>query len=511
MQQATQEDLFELDRIKDFQRGYVYFLTSFQTLVASFIQFLLSGNISEQNKRDLLPYRKALDLELNHCHKQIKDIIFNLDERHMQPLVKKEYSRHFQGGYVDGPRTEFVQFHMIFEMLRNFTMDSRASWLEIKRSITEGKFTDPVFRDDSLLHFRINAALDKLECIAIFLKRMAFILGIDNYSQILETRNIKAKFRDNVIYKLSSVFSDNLYADPRTATEDSSGPFAQNSQFTAPVPEAPNRTPLSSVKENAKPSEVIPEASVKIQKKAPDGSANYIQAFGKYSWNSDQHYFFRYEVDKYQTERALFNQTISMDIHLGADEQMLRSELIKTLSSIRHKSKSSEEYENAYLKFLDSFFDFIENIVIMNLGIPNQLKWVFIFHIGPSHFYMIAKKFLMEVNTGYLHVKSLDGKKVSRLIPGEVVKKHVIDYWNRVILPNVGEEKNNLALLKRIIEVVSDKYKEASAHAMTEYDKLPEEIRSSKKIDELFRENMNHWIGAANIIVFKRFVKNKSI
>ena len=124
---------------------------------------------------------------------------------------------------------------------------------------------------------------------------------------------------------------------------------------------------------------------------------------------------------------------------------------------------------------------------------------------------MVAKKFLMEVNTGYLHVQSTDGKKVTRIIPGEVVKKHVIDYWTKIILPNVGEEKNNLALLKRIAEVVSEKYKEASARAMLEYEKLSPEIKASKRIDELFRENMNHWMGAANIIVFKRFVKNKSI
>ena len=142
MHQATQEEIAELEAIRDFKKGYVYFLSSFQSLVASFIQFLTSGSISEQNKRDLLPYRKALDQELNNSQKQIKDIIFNLDEKHMYPMVKKEYSRYFQGGYADGPRTDYVQFHLIFEMLRNFTIDSRASWTEIKKSILSGAFHD---------------------------------------------------------------------------------------------------------------------------------------------------------------------------------------------------------------------------------------------------------------------------------------------------------------------------------------------------------------------------------
>jgi hypothetical protein len=501
MRPGAQEDIQELEAIKDFKRGYVYFLSSFQSLIASFIQYLAAGTISEQNKRDLLPFRKALDQELNNSQKRMKDIIFNLDEKHMYPMVKKEYSRYFQGGYVDGPRTDYVQFHLIFEMLRTFTMDSKLSWAEIKKSITEGKFNDQVFKEDSLLNFRINAALEKLEVIRIFLKRMAFILAIENIHQILDVRSTKPKFRENIQYKLSAIFNENLYDTSVNTTEENHGPIpGVTIDEHVKMLEPPKRT----VKTEDK-------SSTKDEKKLTDGSANFIQAYGRYSWNSDQHYLFRYETEKYLTEKAFFKQTISMEIHLGADEQVLRSELIKSMSSIKRKLKSAEEYEIEYLTFLNNFFDFIENIIIMNLGIPNQLKWVFLFHIGPSHFYMIAKKFLMEVNTGFLHVQSLDGKKVTRVIPGEVVKKHVIDYWNKVILPNVGDEKNNLALLKRIADVVSEKYKEASARATAEYDKLPDHIKASKRIDELFRENMNHWMGAANIIVFKRFVKNKSL
>ncbi len=499
MQDATYEDKAELEAIRDFQKGYVYFLTSLQILVTSFLQYLTAGTISEQNKRDLLPYRKALDQELNKSQKQIKDIIFNLDEKHMYPMVKKEYSRYFQGGYADGPRTDFVQFNLIFEMLRNYTIDARNSWNDIKHAVSTGTFHDNVFRDESLMSFRILPALEKVDMLGIFVKRMAFVLGIENYNSILESRNSRPKFREGVQYKLSSVFAENLYTAKVEDRAEDSGPIPgfESDQIV--------RAKTSANVKKATPTEP------KAEKKPQDEIINFIQAYGKYSWNSDQHYFFRFEVEKYLSEKAFFKQTISMDTHLGADEQMLRSELIKSLSSIKRKNKSSDEYEIEYLTFLNNFFDFIENIIIMNLGIPNQLKWVFLFHIGPSHFYMIAKKFLMEVNTGYLHVQSVDGKKVTRIIPGEVVKKHVIDYWNKIILPNVGEEKNNLALLKRIAEVVADKYKEASARAMSEYEKLPAEVKANRRIDEIFRENMNHWMGAANLIVFKRFVKNKSI
>jgi hypothetical protein len=42
---------------------------------------------------------------------------------------------------------------------------------------------------------------------------------------------------------------------------------------------------------------------------------------------------------------------------------------------------------------------------------------------------------------------------------------------------------------------------------MKEYDKLSPEIKNSKPKVQLFREMMSEWMGAANIIVFKRFLK----
>ncbi len=52
-----------------------------------------------------------------------------------------------------------------------------------------------------------------------------------------------------------------------------------------------------------------------------------------------------------------------MDLHLGADEQVLRSEMIRSLTSAEKKSKSATDIEIEYLSFLNSFFGFCENIV----------------------------------------------------------------------------------------------------------------------------------------------------
>ncbi len=120
MLEATQEEDLELKKIADFRKGYQYFISGFQTLIAGFLQFVSSGAISESNKRDLLPYRKAIDHELEKAQKKLKEISVNLDEKHMYVLVKKEYSRYFTRNVGEANREDFVQFHITFEMLRFF-------------------------------------------------------------------------------------------------------------------------------------------------------------------------------------------------------------------------------------------------------------------------------------------------------------------------------------------------------------------------------------------------------
>ncbi|TGL39100.1 hypothetical protein [Leptospira perdikensis] len=484
----------ELDLLTDFKKGYVYFLTGFQNLVGSFLQFLSTG-LTEANKREILSFRKNLDQELDKSQKKIKEIIFNLDEKHMYAQVRKEYSRYFSRNLDEVSRDDYVQFHLIFEMLRYFYIETKEGWVFLRDAVSNAKFSDSDFQTNALLNYRILPALERLNQLEIFLKRMSFILQIDNPNYLSEYKPTKPKFRDRVVYRLSTIFDENLYDKPASLEPEDSGIVY-------------------------KADEVIQKANVDSDKKKEwanqkaklkeEGATNYIQAYGKYTWNSDQHYFFRYELDKYLAEKALFKTAISMDLHLGADEQVLRAELIRSLTSTEKKNKSADDFEVEYQNFLKQFFLFCENIILMNMMIPNQVKYVFLFHLGPSHFYMIAKKFLMEVNTGYIHARGTDGKKVIRTIPGEYVKKHVIDYWNEIILPNVGEEKNNLALLKKLTEMIEEKYKEISKLTIQKYDELDEEIKNSKPRDLIFREHMNEWMGAANIIIFKRFVKNKS-
>ncbi|WCL50113.1 hypothetical protein [Leptospira sp. GIMC2001] len=478
----------DLKSISEFKKGYPHFLTQFQNLASSLLNFLSSGGVTEATKKELLPFRKQIDQEIIKTIQIAKDLNLELDEKHLLPIAKKMLVQYFQDGAPDVHRIEFVIFHKSFESLREFYIVGKESWNVIKHAVLSAHISDENFKSEAILEYRVIPVLKKLESLKILLTRMAYMLKIEDQDKIFSTKYTKPQYNESSNYKLSGVFQEGLYT-----LEEETDDFL-------PSFSSPQESSQSSTNEKVSVKEVIKQRELKSQD-------NILNTSGKMSWNSNQHYYFRYEPQEYEEERNLFQSVINMDIHMGADEKALRSELIRSLTSRAKNQRSAMELELEYYSFLNRFFQFCRDILMMSIGIPESLKYLFFYHIGAQHFYMIVRKFLQEANTGYLHIRSSDGKKVSKVLPNEILKKLVIDYWKIEILPFISEDANNLAALKKIIEFVDQKYKVVSQHAMLEYENLPDDIRRSKPKVQLFREHMNQWMGAANIIVFKRFLK----
>jgi hypothetical protein len=416
-----------------------------------------------------------------------KDLLLEIDEKHLAPAAKKDLASYFKDGFQEQQRIDYIMFHKIFEALRYFYLQAKESWTSIQYTVLAANLTDENFKTEAILEYRIIPVIDKLDSLKILLERMAIVLSIKDVHLMFKAKECKPEYSDKQVYKLSSVFQNGLQ---RLMDEDLLPTY-----ILPPTEPEEKHQPRTSSIEPKKP----------VEKKLP--GANTINTAGKMSWNNNQHYFFRYEPDKLEEERQLFKSVINLDTHLGADEKTLRAEMLRSMTSKLSNSKSPEQHEEKYRTFLDSFFEFCRSILVLGMGIPEPLKFLFFYHIGPNHFYLVVRKFLQEANTGYLHIRSNDRKTVTRVLPSEIIKKQVIAFWNREIIPYVGDEKNNLGALKKIIEIVDAKYKEVSLHAIQEYDALPLAIRNSKPRVQIFRERMNTWMGAANIIVFKRFLK----
>lgn len=505
MRLPQQNENENISKITVFRRGYISYLNSFLNLANGLMNYLSSGNVSEQSKRELIPFRKDIDQNIIRTTKLAKDLILELDDKHMVPASKKEIPVHFRDAREDTHRLAFVSFYKTFESLRNFHNVSKEAWTNIQYTVLSANLTDQNFKSDAILQFRVLPILDSLESLKIFLERMAKILAIQEPHLIFKQKRTEPVYSESGEYKLSSVFREGLQ---KSMEEDLIPEFDLTGTETLNQAGSFDRDMFADEKDPKKENSNDDKSVVTITRKViPSKIQNSISTGGNFPWNSNQHYYFRYEQAKYEDELKYFVNVINMDTHLGADSAALRKEMIRNMTSRSMKNKSSEELEGEYYIFLDHFFEFCRNILLMGMGVPDTLKYLFFFHIGPSHFYMIVKKFLQEANTGYLHVRSQDGKKVSRLLPGEIIKKHVISFWLREIMPNVGDEKNNLSALKKIIEIVDLKYKEVSQYAIREFDALAPDEKMNKPRVQIFREKMNLWMGAANIIVFKRFLK----
>lgn len=502
-----------LDEISVFRRGYSHYVQQVQNTTTSILNFLSSGAVTEAQKKELIPIRKELDRCLLDVIQKSKDLIVHLDEKHLVPESKRDLPFFFTDGVVDSNRIDFISFWKIFEKLKEFYRLSKDSYRNIQSLILTANFNDHKFKSETLLSHRILPALNMIEKLRYFLERMAVILGIPDSESAINSnsRKIQPKYNPNQEYRLSSVFQEGI---KRTSHEEFNPDYDSLLNSSTPQNSEPVSTTsqsslekdwMDSIELNSfskKPEEVI--ASYKSQTHKQN---HVLNTSGKLPWNSNSHYYFRYDPDKLEEERKYFQLVIAMDTHLGAEESARRQEMIRSITSKQMKKKTPQELEGEYMIFLDNFYDFCRNILLMGMGIPENLKYLFFYHIGPQHFYMIVRKFMQEANTGYIHVRSQDGKKVAKFLPSEILKKHVITYWIREILPHVGEEKNSYSALKKIIEIVEVKYKEVCQHAIKEFDALPPEIKNSKPREQIFREKMNTWMGAANIIVFKRFLK----
>lgn len=481
----------DLNKISEFKRGYASYLESMNTLIVGIISFLGSASLTEVTKKDLVPIRRLVDAELQALSQKTKKLIMEVDSKHLEPIARKDFYSLFPNIDVDSLRIEFIVLFKTFEHFRNYYIESDAAWKSIRSTIHTSNFVDKSFQMDTLIGYRINPGIEKLECLRVMLLRMAVLLEIPFPAKIFERKENNPNFNPNSTYRLSSLFQINLGEGEAGKVHD----FDLSSDSNNPS----SSSPAQKFQSKSNFDKVVVDAP------------NVLNAGGKYPWNSNSHYYMRYEEPQYLEERALYSQTIKIDTHIGAEESKLKSELIRSLSSKEHKSKTKDDIEREYSEFMMHFFQFCSDITMMNINMPSNMKILFLFHLGPPHFYMLAKKFLLEANTGYLHVRSADGKKVTRILPVETVKKNVIDFWKQIVLPGVGEEKNNLVLLKKITEKVETRYKEISLLAIKQYDMLPAAVKLQKSRTTIFREKMNEWMGATNIIVFKRFMKNEYV
>lgn len=476
-------DIEELRKIEPFKKGYAAFVDS-QALHARAAQQILGSSVfTPEEKRilaDVLPLIDKLLLEIGNASRQLQ---LQLSATTLVKESQRDYHAFFKGDILEH-QLSFVTFLKTFILLAKYSRALTDSWKKIRELVTAAKLSENSEFRKQLLQFRVGPVLQDLESLRIFVQRMGHILGCTK--DPMATRDISslATYREDTSYQLSSVFSESLKRHGDGAT-----------------PEDWEHVGAAAVLSRAQPAAVTPIVAAPEQHR--------LNAGGTQSWNQNAHYFFSYDPRQLEADRTRLSNIVHIDMHMGADQDMVRSERILKYTRKLVQQEVHGNVEEEYKSFLLTFFNLVIELTCLNLAMPPKLRDLFLFHLGPQSFYYLTRRFLQELDTGTIHRRS--GRSVmEKFVPAELVKKTLLEWWQSRILPTVGADRDDPGQYRAILKATKDTYDRLSAKAMAEYDDLPEAARAGRPRAEIVRENLNRWLGPTNIIVFRRFLKSDS-
>lgn len=470
----------DLRKIEPFKKGYAAFVDS-QALHARAAQQVLGSSVfTPEEKRilvDVLPQIDKLLLEIGNASRQLQ---LQLSATTLQKESQRDYHAFFKGDILEH-QLSFVTFLKTFILLSKYSRVLTDSWKKIREMVTSAKLSENSEFRKQLLQFRVGPVLQDLESLRIFVQRMAYILGCTKDPSTTRDISSLATYREDKVYQLSSVFSASLKRDG----EPDKGEW--------------EHLGAAAVLNRAQPVTAAPAAAVVEQHR--------LNAGGTQSWNQNAHYFFSYDPRQLEADRSRLSNIVHIDMHMGADQDMVRSERILKYTRKLVQQEVHGNVEEEYKSFLLTFFNLVIELTCLNLAIPPKLRDLFLFHLGPQSFYYLTRRFLQELDTGTIHRRS--GRSVmEKFVPAELVKKTLLEWWQSRILPTVGAERDDPGQYRAILKATKDTYDRLSAKAMAEYEALPETARAERPRAEIVRENLNRWLGPTNIIVFRRFLKS---
>ena len=491
----TPDDQHELEKLTIFKNGYQP-LTDRQTALArSAIQVLSAPIVSQEERRKLTVRRQEIDRALEEIQKLSRELANDLSPSSLEKAAQRDYHNIFAGD-ISEHRLSFVQFLEACVYLNRYRKLTRESWELLEDSLRECEIQLSSELYQQLTSNCLRPASEVHDALVTYCERMGRILRLQ--ADPLRGRQLSGLgiYHPEIPYQLSTVFRENLNA----WLDSVSGGNADDSGL------APEQLEMASLPERS----TTPTGS-SIPAPAKNNLPDWrLDASGQAAFNQSSHYFFQYDPRLLEQEREKFAHVVYADTHMGADQQFIKSDFILNVSRKSRQEQAAINVEEEYVNFLHSFFNLVVEISMLNVGIHPPERDVFIYHLGPQSFYNLTIKFLQEVNTGALHRRAPGRQVITRFIPGELIKKTILEWWRSEILPRLpDEQRNDPARLKNITGAVRRMHESLSKKAIEEYDRLPPEIKNAKPRTDIFRENMSRWMGATNIIIFRRFLKSK--
>ncbi len=481
-------DLGELSLIQEFKHGYQEVIDRQAALGRNASQLLTSPIITPDERRVVSELRDTVDKALTQIQNLCRAAVSDLQPLQLDKEAMRDYHNVFSGDVTDH-RLSFVRFLKIYALIKRLTLDLAEQWTLIQNAVSRSELKPGSEFREQFLTYGVRAGLRACEAKQAFCRRMATLLQLQSDPVSSKRFDGAGIYCADIDYVLSAVFRENL------------------DQWTAEIFAEARRDPA----QLGMAGQLRQERSAPAAREtpAPPGTRGpewRLDCAGAQAWNSTPHYYFQYDPRALEQERLGFSEIVYIDTHMGADQDFIKSDFIIKFSRKNNISEAAT-VEARYVEFLRTFFTLVTEISAMNIGVSPQDRAAFLYHLGPQSFYMLTLRFLQEVKTGSVHQKAPGGAMIRKYIPNELLKKTVLEFWRDEILPAVAGARDDLAQFKRIAAQVRQTHAALSKHAISEFEKLPQSVKSGKSRQDIFREKLPEWLGAPNIIIFRRFLK----
>ncbi len=471
-------DRAELAQIDELKKGLSPFFDGLAGLAASAQKVFISNVFTPEIRTKLQEDRQELERAIGRFATACKEVQMNTGEDNLARHAAREYHNFFKE-QISEHRMMLVRFTKLYGFLKGFQLEADDLLHRIIRFVKKAEVPPESDFSKQLLNYRIAPAMRSNEGLRIFCLRLSILLGMAEEPSSLKSLSDGVRYGPDINYSFSSIFTPDL-------REYVAGLLPLDAQLP-----------------------VVPESKKKrfeIPKGAPE-LPHVLDAGGDMAWNRGTHYQMTYEPEKLEQERKVFAGVVYIDTHMGADADFLKGSVIRNFAR-KDQAIEAAEAEELYTKFLETYFDLVVEISMLNLGIPHDLKMLFLFHLGPLSFYYLTRRFLQEAGTGTMHLRG-GRSMIKKYMPSELIKKAVIDWWRARVLASVGTDRNDSNQYNRLSKAVKKAHADLRAAAERKYEELPEQERRSRIRSEIFREHLNDWFGATNIIVFRRFLKDQ--
>lgn len=424
-----------VEHLQPFKEGFLKPLGQHLSSADELRSYLNSAAVTEEIRQQFTFQQKDIESILMNILRAYSDLEEKLEFKNIDSLSRRDYFNYFQDNEVDEAKVSFIIFLKTYEYIKVFNIRVREYWQQLQGIFEKIKPTSVnQFFLEQVLQYKIYPRLELCDLTDLLLRRMAMILQIKSEKDLHDKIQAKGEYTSVVNYNIATLYDENL---ENILTEMPSHKTEEQKITKQPVSGG-----LGSWKE-------IKDSAIK--------DPYFLDSRGKELFNQSYLYILEINSEKFKVEEQKIRRSVYIETHLGAEDNVLRQDLIRKFISQAKKKDRIKEYSS----FLDEYFFFGRDTLLLHFaGLSDKDKNIFLYHFGPVYFLKVILHFMREGRTGFIH-RRLKKEQMVRELPFEYLKFVLKDWWDKQVYQKLDKtSRNSREAYTRIMQTVRDLWRD---------------------------------------------------